>query len=122
MIVLANNQVRDGQVRLYDMISRPHRRRATLIRDPVRPPWANVGKDWFGGVVFTPDGRRVISNMVSTITMWDPATGAELASIVRDNGTSGDDLAVSPDGRWLAIGGKRGASVSMIAIPQPPAP
>jgi WD40 repeat protein len=122
MIVQPNNQVRDGQVRLYDMISRPHRRRATLILDPGGPPWVNAGKDSFGDVVFTPNGRRVISNRVGTIVMWDAASGVELASLARNNGVSSDDLAVSLDGRWLAVGGKHGAYVSMIAIPQLPAP
>jgi WD40 repeat protein len=122
MVFPLNNGGRDGQVRLYDVTSRPPLRRATLRRDPGEPPWALAGKDSFGDVLFTPDGRRVISDMVGTIVMWDARTGVELAALVRNNGVSSDDLDLSPDGRWLAVGGKHGSYSSLIAIPSPPAP
>ncbi len=121
-MIFPANHVREGQVRLYDLTSQPPRRRATLTLDPGGPPWAVAGKDWFGDVVFTPDGRRVLSVMVGRIAIWDAASGAELAWLVRNNGISTDRLAVSPDGRWLGITGKFGAYASMIAIPQPPSP
>ena len=41
--------------------------------------------------------------MMQTIVIWDAATGAEPDSLDRGSGGSADRLAVSPDGRWLAV-------------------
>jgi hypothetical protein len=41
--------------------------------------------------------------MMQTIAIWDATTGEERHSLDRIMGSSGDRLAVSPDGRWLAI-------------------
>ncbi len=59
--------------------------------------------DFVSDVAFTPDGRRVVGIMMQTIVIWDAATGAETDSLDRGSGSSADRLAVSPDGRWLAV-------------------
>ncbi len=117
-----DGEVLDGQVRLYDMTSRPPLRRATLTLDPAAPARMNVGADYFGDVVFTPDGRRIISVAGSTIGIWDASTGVEFASLVVSTGNAGHQLAVSPDGRWLAITDHHRPYVRLIGIPQPPSP
>jgi WD40 repeat protein len=114
-----NDQIREGQVRLYDLAQESPARRATLGLDGQGHPRANRGQDFFGDVVFTPDGRRVVSVTEATIATWDTATGAEQDSLVRNSGTSADHLAISPDGRWLAVTGRLRPNVHLIAIDRP---
>nr|VFJ73302.1 MAG: WD40 repeat [Candidatus Kentron sp. FW] len=64
-------------------------------------------------VLFTPDGRQLISvSDDKTIRIWDTGSG-ELLRTLRGQMGAGDDGklfagALSPDGRWLAVGGKTG--------------
>jgi WD40 repeat protein len=120
LTVEVNKRESQGQVRLYDLTSVPPRRRNTLILDPAGLPQANPGRDSFGDVVFAPDGRRVLSVMAGTISLWDVTSGAEFASFWRDGGSRNDDLAISPDGRWLGIASRTGSGLSLIAIPKTP--
>jgi hypothetical protein len=39
----------------------------------------------------------------SAIVIWDAGTGVELDCLERVTGSSIDRLALSPDGRWLAV-------------------
>ena len=65
------------------------------------------------GLVFTPDGRYVVSaGEDKVIRVWDRRTGTTVRSI-RGQTTEGQDgkvfaIALSPDGRWLAVGGTFG--------------
>jgi WD40 repeat protein len=78
--------------------------------------------DFVSDIAFTPDGRRVAGVMMSTIVVWDAATGDEQASLDRSIGSSADRLAVSPDGRWLAVLGIGfGGAISTYDI-SPPGP
>ena len=72
-------------------------------------------------VAFTPDGRRVAGVMMQSVVIWDAATGAETDCLDRGSGSSADRLAVSPDGRWLAVTGTIGPNISIFEI-GPPAP
>ena len=69
-------------------------------------------------VAFTPDGRVVAVGM-HKIRVWDVATGDELDAFERGGGGGSDRLAVSPDGRWLAITSPFGAGVSIVDIVPP---
>ena len=74
--------VRDGQVRLYDMTSKPHRPACQLLRDPGEP--RGSGRQALSATsLFTPDGRRVVANMVGTIAIWDAAIRRRAAALVR---------------------------------------
>jgi WD40 repeat protein len=115
-----DHQVREGHVRLYDVTQDPPARRATLTREIEAPLRANLGQDLFGDVVFTPDGRRVASITRSTLAIWDAATGVERDSLDRTFLRSQDHLAISPDGRWLAVTEAQG--VKLIDIVPPPLP
>lgn len=62
------------------------------------------------GLAFTPDGRQLVSaSEDKTIRIWDLATGKTVRTI-RGESTPGIQgkiyaMALSPDGKWLAVGG-----------------
>ena len=58
------------------------------------------GHDGAAGIVFHPDGKRLISaGSDQKLRAWDVTTGQELHSLRLSEGAG--PLAVSPDGRWL---------------------
>jgi hypothetical protein len=61
----------------------------------------------------------VVGAMIGTIVIWDAATGRESDSLQRGVGGSGDSLAVSPDGRWLAVTQPVGTGVMFLDISPP---
>ncbi len=103
-----------GRVRLYDLTKSPPARRAELTIHP-EPP--GMHHDMFASdVAFTPDGRRVACVMMQSVVIWDAATGAETDCLDRGTGSSADRLAVSPDGRWLAVTQSAGGGASILDI------
>ncbi len=63
------------------------------------------------GIAFTPDGKQIVSASIDkTVRVWDVETG-KTVRMIRGEAASGDwgridAIALSPDGRWLAAGGK----------------
>lgn len=106
-----------GQVRLYDLAREPVARRTVLTfdRDVVGGGGPNERIMTCSDVAFTPDGRVVAVGM-HKIKIWDAATGGELDAFDRGGGGGSDRLAVSPDGRWLAITSPFGAGLSIVDI------
>ena len=92
-----------GQVRLYDIVQDPPVRRGELtfkggaLEKAASPEWP------FSDVAFTPDGRRIAAVAMNTVVIWDAATAAQIDYINRSSSSSGDRLAFSPDGHWLAV-------------------
>jgi WD40 repeat protein/beta-lactamase regulating signal transducer with metallopeptidase domain len=112
-VVGAANRGGQGRVRLYDLTQDPPVRRAELTLHQAGPGRQN---DWVSTIAFTPDGRRVAGVMMNMIVIWDAATGDQIDSLDRGSGSSADRLAVSPDGRWLAITSSLGAGVRTLDI------
>jgi len=113
-VAVPGNQGEKGRVRLYDLTRSPPARRAELTIHP-EPP--GMHHDIFASdVAFTPDGRRVAGVMMQSVVIWDAATGAETDCLDRATGSSADRLAVSPDGRWLAVTQSVGAGASILDI------
>jgi WD40 repeat protein/beta-lactamase regulating signal transducer with metallopeptidase domain len=117
-VVGPGNQIGQGRVRLYDLTRSPPVRRAELTLHREGPGRRN---DFVSDIAFTPDGRRVAGIMMTTIAIWDAATGDEQDSLDRGSGSSADRLAVSPDGRWMAVSGMGWSGVSLYDI-SPPGP
>ncbi len=99
-----------GRVRLYDLTQSPPARRAELTLHDQGPGQHN---DWVSDIAFTPDGHRLAGIMMTTIVIWDAETAAEMDSLDRGSGSSADRLAVSPDGRWLAVNSPAWGGVSI---------
>jgi WD40 repeat protein len=110
----ADGQGQLGRARLYDLTQDPPVRRAQMVPDPRDP--AGTDRNWISDIAFTPDGRRVVGVLMNTIVTWDAATGAERDSLERGMGGSADHLAVSPDGRWLAVTQPAGNGVGILDI------
>ncbi len=62
------------------------------------------------GVAFTPDGKHIVSASIDkTVRVWSVDTGRTVRLIrgeARGDAGSIDTMALSPDGRWLAVGGR----------------
>ncbi|MBO0697723.1 MAG: PQQ-binding-like beta-propeller repeat protein, partial [Zavarzinella sp.] len=54
-------------------------------------------------VAFTPDGSKLVSLSSHAVKVWDPFTGAEIRTLGPVGGLSRYGLAVSPDGRTVAV-------------------
>ena len=105
----------DGQqsrVRLYDLTQDPPARLAELVVGGEARGGLN---QWAGDVAFTPDGRRVVGLLIDRIAIWDAATGEERETLQRA-GNLADQLAISPDGRWLAVTQSVRAGVRILDI------
>jgi hypothetical protein len=105
-----------SRVRRYDLTRDPPARRAEPTHKSDEP---GGGSGWPGAIAFAPDGRRVACVMIDTIVIWDAATGQESDSLRRGIGGTADSLALSPDGRWLAITQPAGNGVSFLDIGPP---
>lgn len=68
-------------------------------------------------VEFTPDGRQIVSVDRDTLRVWDAATGGLVSTWSKTSeNDAGTCLAVSPDGRQVALGGSTG-SMFFVGIP-----
>ncbi len=109
-----------GRVRLYDLTREPPARRAELSHERAAQGGEN---QWAGAIRFTPDDRRVVGTMAAAtavkIVIWNAATGLESDSLARGGGGTEDRLAVSPEGRWLAITQPFGTGVTFLDISPP---
>lgn len=117
----AQGRAEQGQVWLYDLAREPIARRAVLTFDGGAPVFGgpNDRTSMCSDVAFTPDGRRVVAVGMLKVRIWDAATGAEQDAFERQVGSS-DRLAVSPDGRWLAITAPIGNGVGIVDVPPGP--
>ena len=62
---------------------------------------------------------RVVAVAMEKVRSWDAATGAERDAFERDTASASDRLAVSPDGRWLAVTQDHMAQVNDLVPPGP---
>lgn len=68
---------------------------------PANNPGAVTGMD------VTPDGKTIaLAHANEMFTVWDRTTGKLLRKCRRDGQVDYADVAVSPDGKWLAVAGK----------------
>ena len=72
---------------------------------PVRR-WSLQGQRAIRGIAFSPSGRTIATGSASGADLWDAATGAHKAILATPADlTNPDEVAFSPDGGTVAIGG-----------------
>src|SRR5262249_2361399 len=76
-------------------------REVNSFSDPGRPGSVH-------GLAFSPDGRRVAFGVAGWVGLWDFTAPDPPATILQLTGQTARSLAVSPDGRLLALGTPRG--------------
>jgi len=64
-------------------------------------------------IAFSLDGKRIVSRSKKTVKLWDAATGAELMTL-REPGRT---VALSPDGKTIAIGTSSGITLLESEVP-----
>ena len=115
LAVAGRGQDRQGRVWLYDVTDQPPIGKVELTLDrrgmPLPEPRPDPVQGEFRDVAYTPDGRRVIAVGMSSLVVWDAATGGQQDFIDRDFNMLNDRLDVSPNGRWMAIPGYRRVSL-----------
>ena len=92
-----------GTVRLYDLETR--KTLATLTPT----------QSWTGQMRFSPQGTLLALIGMGPIELWDPAAHSLVAVLRMSQSDPPTDLAISPDGRTLAAGG-RGTSTSIWTV------
>ena len=83
----------DGTLRLWDVATGDN---LTTVAKPVK---------WTTHLVFSPDGTQLVASAAGQVTFLDVATGLQNMGELNDCVWPVHDLAFSPDGAWLAIGG-----------------
>jgi WD40 repeat protein len=100
----------DGTIRLWDISSGKELRTIT------------GHKGWIIKVAFTPDGKIIVSGSGdatvgsgdATVKLWDTSTGKEIRTISYPDMTG--QMALSPDGRSLAVIVDKGYSVKLLDL------
>lgn len=83
------------------------------------------GNGLFGGMAFSPDGRRAASARGDEVKLWEIPSGREILTLpvldpgARDMGIAA--LAFTPDGRRLLAAGRNGSVQAWDAVDVPPA-
>ena len=72
-----------------------------------------------GNLLYTPDGKRVITVDPEVIRTWDIASGTEVAPAIRGGAILSDHVALSADGRFLATSGYPRSEGMMQSPPDP---
>jgi hypothetical protein len=70
--------------------------------------------NYFTGVVYSPDGKRLISGSHdATVKVWDASTGQELLTLKGQKSSIGriDSVAISSDGAMIVAGGGGGVKI-----------
>ncbi|HZU34461.1 MAG TPA: PQQ-binding-like beta-propeller repeat protein [Gemmataceae bacterium] len=88
----------DGTARLWDPATGKQKRCLRRLPNPI----PGQGRVAFLGVAVTPDGKQVVAvENHSTVHVWEIATGKEVRRL---EGHYGFGMALSPDGKTLAVG------------------
>ena len=100
---------RANQIDLYDVAIGEY---VTRLQDPAlltikqgdKPfyPHGAAHRDFVHALAFNPEGNLLASASYREVKLWQRASNVQLASLPQDQSVT--SIAVSPDGKWLALG------------------
>jgi WD40 repeat protein len=88
----------DGALRLWDLATGKLRKELP----------SNLCIEMVQGLAYTPDGKTLLSLSRGAVWLWDPLTLAPLGSLTPPEAGHATALALSPDGKTVAVGGSWG--------------
>jgi WD40 repeat protein len=87
-----------------------------MFRLPLTSTFTPISPGLRGKACFSPDGQRLaMAPGDGTVQIWDMATGQPILSLAAP-GTEVFCVAFSPDGHWLAAGGREGMTRGILRI------
>lgn len=95
----------DGAIRLLDVETGIEKRRLTVHSDAIR------------SLAFSPDGRRLVSSgQDRRVMLWDVEHGQAIRNLTTAGSCPVQYLALSPDGRTVAVGDAAGSPENMLML------
>lgn len=93
----------EAAVCVWDTSSGAKRRQFTAFKPPPQSADGKPSRPGVAGAVFSPDLKSIITSQGHELVVWDVASGEATAAISNDGSEHGGEIAISRDGRWLAM-------------------
>lgn len=90
-------------VGVWDTTTGQRRRQFTALKPPREMPGVKPQKPWIADAVFAPDLKTLITSQNRDLVVWEVERGEAIATLPAEGTDKGGGLALSQDGRLLAI-------------------
>lgn len=93
----------DAVVNLWDATTGAPRRLFTAIKPAAEAPGGKPRKPYVSDAAFAPDLKTLVTSQGRELIVWDIARGEAIAALSSGATEHGGNIALSLDGRWLAM-------------------